>query len=443
MESTFHSPAATESLPLDAVAAAWEVVRPVLWPTPLLRCPALDQISGYEVWLKPENLQHTGSYKIRGAYYKLHKLKRSGGRHRVIAASAGNHAQGVAYAARELGLECVIVMPERAPLPKRRATLSYGARVLLEGSCFDDALAFALQYAPAEGLEFISPFNDLDIITGQATLGWELLEQMPEQPPDAVLIPVGGAGLIAGMATVLKQRSPRTKIIAVQSIYAPAFAQSWQAYRQGSAQPLPLDVPTQETIADGVRVRRPGELCWKMVRDLVDEAVCLDDPAVYGAILLLLEQSKLVAEGAGALPVAALLDPETRSRMAQAGVAPGSRVVATITGGNIDSLTLQRVIERGLSSGGRSQAVGVRIRDEPGQLGHILEFLRRKRAVVLDIRRSWRTGPLISDMADMEILIETEDEAHRKEVLEELAKEAKAGHFELLLESRAPDTSAR
>lgn len=435
MESTSQPFTPADKLTIQAVEEAWSILRPALWPTPLMRCPALDELSGYQVWIKPENLQRTGSYKIRGAYHKLYRLKQSGRTNRVIAASAGNHAQGVAYAARELGLDCVIVMPERAPLPKRRATERYGATLILEGSCFDDSLAYALQQAPLQDREFISPFNDLDVIAGQGSVACEILREMGDTPPEAVLIPVGGGGLVAGAATVLKQRFPQTRIIAIQSTCAPAFTRSWKAYRQGSQEPLPLDAPTQETIADGVRVRQPGALCWQLVRDLVDEALCLDDTAVYRGILFLMEQAKLVSEGAGALGVAALLDGEARSAIQQAGVAPGARVVALVTGGNIDSLTLERVLERSLAAGGRSQAVAVRIKDEPGQLGHILEFLRRKRATVVDLRRSWHSGPLISDMADIEILIETEDEHHGQQVLEELAQEAKAHHFVLLVEN--------
>ena len=435
MDGPSSAVSAGESLALEKVAAAGQVLQPALWPTPLLRCPALEELCGYRVWLKAENLQRTGSYKIRGAYYKLHRLREEGRTRKVVAASAGNHAQGVAYAARELGLDCVIVMPERAPLPKRRATERYGAKVLLEGSCFDDSLAFALQYAPAEGREFISPFNDLDVITGQATVAWELLEEMRGHPADAVLVPVGGGGLLAGVANVVKQLLPKARIIALQSSCAPAYVRSWNAYRAGSSEPLPLDVPTEETIADGVRVRRPGELCWRLTRDLVDAAVVVDDPLVYAGILFLAEQAKLVVEGAGALGVAALLDSETRRRIAEAGVSPGARVVALVTGGNLDSLTLQHVIERSMAAKGRSQAVAVRIKDEPGQLGHILDFLRRKRATVLDLRRSWRSRPVLPDMADIEILIETEDERHGQEVLQELAREAKLHNFELLLES--------
>ena len=435
MDGPSSAVAAGESLSLEKVAAAWNVLQPALLPAPLLRCPALEELCGFRVWLKAENLQRTGSYKIRGAYYKLHRLREEGRIRKVVAASAGNHAQGVAYAARELGLDCVIVMPERASLPKRQATERYGAKVLLEGSCFDDSLAFALRYAAAEGREFISPFNDLDIITGQATIAWELLDEMREHPPDAILVPVGGGGLLAGVASVVKQRLPQARIVALQSSRAPAYVESWNAHRAGGADSLPLDVPTEETIADGVRVRRPGELCWRLARDLVSGAILVDDPLVYSAIVFLLEQAKLVVEGAGALGVAALLDRETRRTLTEAGIRPGAEVVALVTGGNIDILTLQHVIERSMAAKGRSRAVAVRIRDEPGQLGHILDFLRRKRATVLDLRRSWRSHPSLPDMADIEILIETEDERHGQEVLQELAQEAKAHHFELLLES--------
>ena len=435
MDSSGSTVSAGESLPLEQVAAAWEVLQPALWRTHLLRCPALDEITGYQVWLKPENLQRTGSYKIRGAFNKLHRLKREGHTEKVVAASAGNHAQGVAYAAQQLGMDCTIVMPERAPLPKRRATERYGARVLLEGSCFDDSLAYALQLAPAEGREFISPFNDLEVIAGQATLAWEMIEEMEDNPPDAVLVPVGGGGLLAGVANVFRQRLRQTRLIALQSSCAPAFVRSWKAYREGTSETLPLDVPTQETIADGVRVRQPGEICWRMTRDLVDLGLCLEDSRIYEGILFLVERAKLIAEGAGALGVAALLDPECRRLIGETGLPPGARVVALVTGGNIDSLTLQRILERGMAVNGRSQAIGVRIKDEPGELGHVLDFLRRKRATVVDLRRSWKNRPLLSDLADIEILIETEDELHTQEILQALAQEAKAHNFELLLEN--------
>ena len=430
MDASSPMPPAGEEVSLEQVAAAWKALRPALWPTPLLRCPALEERCGCQVWLKPENLQRTGSYKIRGAYYKLHRLVEAGRTRRVVAASAGNHSQGVAYAARELGLDCVIVMPETAPLPKRQATQHYGARLLFQGSCFDDALAFALEYAREEKREFLSPFNDMDIITGQATLAWDVLEELRDEPPDAVLVPVGGGGLLAGVAGVVKQRLPRTRIIAVQSSAAPAFERSWKAYRCGSAEPMPLDVPTQETIADGVRVRRPGELCWRLTRDLVDSAVCLDDSALYEAIVFLMEHSKLVVEGAGALGVAALLDREAHRQIMEAGLPPNARLVALLTGGNIDGLTLKHVVERSLSAKGRLRAIAVRITREPGQLAWILEFLRHKRAKVMEIRRSRLAR--VGNAADLEILIEVDDKQHGREVLEELDREAKVHGFELL-----------
>lgn len=441
MENPSSTVSSKQSVALEKVAEAWRILRPALWPTPLVRSPALEELSGYRVWLKPENLQRTGAYKIRGAYYKLHCLREEGRTRQVVAASAGNHSQGVAYASRQLGMDCVIVMPERAPLPKRRATERYGARLILEGSCFDDALAFALQYAPEQGREFISPFDDMEVITGQGTLAWELLEEMADHPPDAVLVPVGGGGLLAGVASVLKQRLPQIKIVAVQSDCAPAYVQSWKALRDGAPEPLPLDVPTQETVAEGVRVRQPGRLCWQITRELVDASVSISDAQVYQGILFLVEQAKLVAEGAGALAVSALLDPAVRRQMREAGVEPGARVVALVTGGNIDSLTLQRVLERSLVDKRRARALSVRVKDEPGQLGYIMDVLRRKRATVLDLRRSWRSRVLASDLADIEILFETEEEHQGQELLQELAEEAKARNFELLAELSDPGPS--
>jgi len=443
MGSSSSADSARETVPLEKVVEAWNFLQPALLPTHLLRSLALDEASGYRVWLKPENLQRTGSYKIRGAYYKLHRLKEQGGATKVIAASAGNHAQGVAYAARELGMDCVIVMPERAPLPKRRATMRYGAKVLLEGSCFDDSLAFALHYAPAEGRVFISPYDDPEVITGQATVAWEILEEMKAEPPDAILVPVGGGGLLAGVASVLVQALPACKLIAVQSACAPAYVRSWEAYKAGATEGLPLDVPTQETVADGVRVRQPGQQCWRMSRDVVSAAITLDDAQVYQGILFLAEQAHLVAEGAGALSVAALLDPAARKQIRDAGVENGARVVALVSGGNIDSLTLHRVIGRSMALNGREQAVSVRIQDEPGQLGQILDILHRKRATVLDVRRSRKDRPFTSDMAEIEILFETEDERHSHDVLQTLATEATAHHFELLLEDKESEISGR
>ena len=448
MDSSPTRTSGHDAVPLQSVVEAWRILRPALWPTRLLRCPALDEISGYRVWLKPENLQHTGSYKIRGAFYKLHRLKELKGTRKVIAASAGNHAQGVAYAARELGMDCVIVMPERAPLPKRRATLRYGAQVVLHGSCFDDALAYALQYAPSEGREFISPYDDPDVITGQGTLAWEIVEELRDSPPDAIVVPVGGGGLLAGVASVIEQAAPRCRLVAVQSTSAPAFVKSWEAWRAvksgapAPAEPLPWNVPTQETIADGVRVSRPGDLPWRIARDSVAAAFALDDARIYQGIVLLAEQAKLVAEGAGALGAATLIDPASRKKLSEAGIDPGSSVVALVTGGNIDTLTLQRVLERSIAATGREMTIAVRIKDEPGELGHVLDFLRRKRATVLDMRRSWNSRALISDMADIEILIETEDERHGREVLQELAQEAKARNFELLREPEQPDSGS-
>lgn len=432
MDSSATTLASKEGAPLEKVLEAWKVLRPALWPTHLLRCAAIDEVTGYKVWLKPENLQRTGSYKIRGAYYKLHQLKRQKGTKRVVAASAGNHAQGVAYAARELGMDCVIVMPQRAPLPKRRATKSYGAEVLLQGDSFDDALAFALDYAPAENREFISPYDDLDVISGQGTVAWEILEEMKDSPPGAILVPVGGGGLVSGIASVLKQVCPASKLIAVQSSCAPAFVRSWEANREHSEVPLPLNVPTQETIADGVRVRQPGKLCWQISKDAVDLSVSVDDAQVYQGILMLAEQAKLVAEGAGALAVSALIDPVMREKMTGIGVEPGARVAVIVSGGNIDSLTLHRVMARSMAVNGREQSLGVRIKDEPGEMEKIIDFLRRKRASVLDLRRSWQSQQLLSETADIELLIETEDEAHGQEILQELAEEAKKGNFELL-----------
>ncbi|MCS7103816.1 MAG: threonine ammonia-lyase, partial [Candidatus Korarchaeum sp.] len=308
------------------IEEARALLRPVIHETPLMTSRTLSELSGSEVHLKMENLQKTGSFKVRGAYYKMKMIGNLSG---VVAASSGNHAQGVAYSASLLGIKAVIVMPKHTPLFKINATKSYGAQVVLHGETYDDAYIKAKEVSESEGLPFIHPFNDPDVIAGQGTIGIEVQEEIGGC--DAVVVPVGGGGLISGIAIAMKTLNPEVKVIGVQPSGAPT---GYLSYKQGDL------VETQQaySIADGVVVKRPGDLTLRIMKSFVDDIVLVDDRDVARAIFLLLERVKTVVEGAGALSVAALLSGRLKLE--------GKRVVCVLSGGNIDPFMLIRIVNR-------------------------------------------------------------------------------------------------
>ena len=343
-------------LTLDKVYQASQVLREVIRETDMILAPNIHP--GTNVYLKTENLQVTGSFKIRGSYYKISKLTDEEKARGVIACSAGNHAQGVALAATKNGIQSLICLPDGAPISKVEATKRYGAKVCLVKGVYDDAYKKALELKEEKGYTFIHPFDDEDVIAGQGTIGLEILNQL--ENVDVVVVPIGGGGLISGVAFAIKQMNPRVRVYGVQAQGAPSMlnaVQDDQIETLGKVQ----------TIADGIAVKTPGNNTFELVKQYVDGIVTVSDDEIALAILTLLEQQKLIAEGAGAVPVAAVM----------AGKIPdieGKNVCCLLSGGNIDVTILSRVIERGLKMGGRTADITIALSDQPGQLRRVLHY---------------------------------------------------------------------
>lgn len=374
----------------DQVRAARSLLSGVLQPTPIEPSRALSQATGRAVLLKCENLQRTGAFKLRGAYTRISHLSDAERERGVVCASAGNHAQGVALAASLQGVSSTVFMPEQAAIPKVEATTAYGAEVRLIGSSFDEALEEALAYADDRDRVFVHPFDHPDIIAGQGTLGLELLDQVPELADGGtVVVPLGGGGLCSGVAVAIEDRAPAVQVVGVQAAGAAAFRASLEQGR-------PVDAEVVDTIADGIAVKRPGELTLAHVDALVDQVVEVDDAAIARALLLLLERAKLVVEPAGAAGVAALLD----------GLDVPEPVVAVLSGGNIDPLILQHVITSGLAAEGRFLTVRTRVADKPGELHRLLGLLAEERANVVAVEHH-RFGRRLQ-LEEVEVIVELE-----------------------------------
>lgn len=345
-------------LTLDKVYHAGYVLKNVIRKTDVIKaqriCPDAD------VYLKTENLQITGSFKVRGAYYKMSQLREEERKHGVIACSAGNHAQGVALAAQKNGIKAVICLPDGAPISKVEATKRYGAEVCLVPGVYDDAYNRALQLRDEKGYTFIHPFNDESVIAGQGTIGLELFDQLPDL--DAVVVPIGGGGLIAGVAFTMKNLNPNVKVYGVQAAGAPSMARS---ITDGEMEELD-DV---STIADGIAVKKPGDLTFSLCQQYVDEIVTVSDDEISAAILALMEQQKLVTEGAGAVSVAAVMFNKIPVK--------GKKVACLLSGGNVDVTILSRVIERGLVMSGRRCQFIIELMDKPGQLLGVAEIVAK------------------------------------------------------------------
>jgi threonine dehydratase len=389
-------------LGLADIQAARVLLDGISRTTPVEGSRPLSRAVGGPVSLKCENLQRTGSFKIRGAYVRIAKLTDAQRARGVVAASAGNHAQGVALAARLLGCDATVFMPESAPLPKVEATKAYGATVRLFGSTVDEALREAAAWGERTGAVLIHPFNHADIIAGQGTVGLELLEQCPDVK--TVVVPAGGGGLVAGIAVAVRALRPDVRIVAVQASGASAFPGSLKAGR-----PVPLE--TMSTIADGIAVGCPGDITFAHVRDLVDRVVTVDEDALSRALLLCLERAKLVVEPAGAAAVAALMEESTSFE---------PPVVAVVSGGNIDPVLLSKVIRHGMIAAGRYLSLRVRIPDRPGGLAALLGVLAASGANVLDVEHQ-RTGRgLHLDEVEVDLQLETRGREHGDHVVEQL-----------------------
>ena len=393
-----------ESLPvtLADVRAARELLVGVVTTTPLEHSRGLSERVGVPVYLKCENLQRAGSFKIRGAYTRMSRLSEAERVRGVVAASAGNHAQGVALAAQLLGISATVFMPVGAPLPKLAATRAYGATVQLHGDTLDEALAAALEYAASTGAVLIHPFDHPDIVAGQGTCGLEILEQLPDVK--TILVSTGGGGLVGGIAVAAKSLRPDVRVIGVQAEQAAAWPLSLAAG-------TPVAVDSMQTMADGIAVGRPGPVPFEVVSSLVDDMVTVSEAALSRAVVFLLERAKVVAEPAGAAAVARLLE------------GPGpleGPVVAVVSGGNIDPLLLLRIVRHGLTAGGRFLQVTVRVPDRPGSLARLLADLAATTANVVEVNHVRTDSGLAVDEVEIAVDLETRGTAHREEVLRAL-----------------------
>lgn len=349
------------------IERAAQRIKKVILRTPIIYSETLSKLTGKEILLKLENLQTTGSFKIRGAYYKLSSLYESKRVKEVVAASAGNHAQGVAYASSLLGIRSTIVMPEGASLAKQIATRAYGGEVILFGQNTEEALSYAKEMEK-QGKILIHPFDDQEVIAGQGTIGLEILEEVPDV--EGILVPVGGGGLISGIATIVKKKKPNTQIIGVQSSQVPAAFRSYGRKRM-------VKVPSKPTIADGIAVGSIGKITFPILLQKVDRMVLVSEEEIASALLLLIERKRVIAEGAGASPLAALLSKRIRMT--------SKKIVLVISGGNIDVHLLDRIIEKGLTRTGRMTRFEVLLRDVPGSLAQLTSWVAQLRANILHI----------------------------------------------------------
>lgn len=399
---TFAGPA------LAQFEAAREVVARVIQHTPVEPSRFLTNVLGSEVLLKCENLQRTGSYKLRGAYFRMSNLTAEERAKGVIAASAGNHAQGVALAARELGIHATIFMPFGVALPKLEATREYGAEVVLEGNIFNESLKAALARAEETGATFIPPFDHADVVTGQGTLGLEILEEIPDV--DTVIVPIGGGGLISGLSSAIKQKAAslgRTiRIIGVQAENAAAYPPSLAAGER-------VRVDVHPTIADGIAVAIPGVLNFDIIKGAVDEVITVTEDDTAKALLMLLERAKLVVEPAGAVGVAAILAGKVRN---------SGKTVAVLSGGNIDPLLMQRIVAHGLAASERYLKIRIALPDRPGQLARTAQLVADANANVVEVLHT-RHGKFDINEAELELHIETRGPEHRNEVIQKLRDE--------------------
>ena len=391
---------------LANIIEAAERIAPIVHHTRLVFAPRMSELSGAKVFLKQENLQHTGAYKLRGAFNKIALMSESERARGVIAASAGNHAQGVAYSARHFGIRAVIFMPEATPLLKVSAVRRLGADVMLCGDNFDESYSAALEYAKEHELFFIHPFADDDVIAGQGTVGLEILREKSDM--HTVILPVGGGGLISGVAALYKQMKPSVRVIGVCAQGAPAMFQSFQ---QRAIQRC----TSVRTIADGIAVRDVNPKNFEYICESVDEMVCVNDEEIADAVLYLIENQKVVVEGAGAVGVAALLNGKIA-------FAQNENVVIVLSGGNIDVTMLGVIIEKGLLKSQRKMKFNVTLIDKPGSLKKLTDILTRVYANIVEINYDRTLTSLDYGDAIVTLTLETKGGAHQDAVREELQK---------------------
>ena len=388
-------------LTLDAFKEARSVLQGVLLPTPLIHSPYLSKLCGNHVYLKPENMQVTGAYKIRGAYFKISTLSPEEKERGLITASAGNHAQGVAYAARAAGVAATIVMPTTTPLVKVNNTKDYGAEVILHGEVFDDAAQLAAQLAEEKGLTYVHPFNDLTLATGQGTIAYEIFQDLPDV--DIILVPIGGGGLAAGVSTLAKLLNPHVEVIGVEPTGAASMKASLEAGHV-------VTIPSATTIADGVAVKTPGDLVFPYVQKNVDQVLTIEDGELVEAFLDMTERHKMVVENSGLLTVAALRHLDCQ----------GKNVVSVLSGGNMDVITLSSLVQHGLICRGRIFTFAVQLPDRPGELLHVAQVLAENSGNIIKLEHNQFVNINRQSGVELRVTLEAFGHDHKARILDAL-----------------------
>lgn len=388
---------------LEKFEEASELVKKVTNSTKLVYSDYLSEQSGGKVYLKPENMQHTGAYKIRGAYYKISTLSDEERGRGLITASAGNHAQGVAFAAKKFGCKAVIVMPTVTPLIKVNRTKSYGAEVILHGDVYDDAYAYACELAEKEGYTFVHPFNDIDVATGQGTIAMEIVQELPTV--DYILVPIGGGGLVSGVATLAKMLNPKIKVIGVE----PAEAASMKAaLAAGEA----VQLESANTIADGTAVKAVGDKILPFVKENVDDVLLVEDDELIGAFLDMVENHKMIVENSGLLSVAALKQLDCK----------GKKVVCVLSGGNMDVITMSSIVQHGLIQRDRIFSVSVLLPDKPGELVQVAQTIAEAQGNVIKLEHNQFVSTNRNAAVELRITMEAFGTEHKQEILKALEK---------------------
>ena len=388
-------------LTLEKFEEASELVKKVTKPTKLVFSEYLSAQTGGKIYLKPENMQHTGAYKLRGAYYKISTMTPEERERGLITASAGNHAQGVAYAAKAFGCKATIAMPTVTPLIKVNRTKSYGADVILYGDVYDDACAKAYELAEEQGLTFVHPFDDFDIATGQGTITMEIIQELPTV--DYILAPIGGGGLITGVSTLAKMLNPKIRVIGVE----PAEAASMKA---AFAEGKPITLPSADTIADGTAVKKVGEKILPYAMENVDEILTVEDDELIGAFLDMVENHKMIVENSGLLTVAALRQLDLK----------GKKAVAILSGGNMDVITMSSIVQHGLIQRDRIFSVSVLLPDKPGELVRVADTIAKAQGNVIKLEHNQFVSTNRNAAVELRITMESFGTEHKREILKAL-----------------------
>ena len=388
-------------LTLEQFKSARNVLQGVLRPTPLIHSPSLSKGCGNNVYLKPENMQVTGAYKIRGAYYKISTLSDEEKARGLVTASAGNHAQGVAYAAQKMGVPATIVMPTTTPLVKVNNTKDYGAQVILHGEVFDDSAQLADQLSQEKGLTYVHPFNDLTLATGQGTIAYEIFQDLPDV--DVILVPIGGGGLAAGVSTLAKLLNPNVEVIGVEPTGAASMKASLEAGHV-------VTLPSATTIADGVAVKTPGDLVFPYVQKNVDRVLAIEDSELVEAFLDVMERHKMVVENAGLLTVAALRHLDCQ----------GKNVVSVLSGGNMDVITMASLVQHGLIRRGRIFTFAVQLPDRPGELLRVAQVLARNSGNIIKLEHNQFVNINRQYGVELRVTLEAFGHDHKEQILRAL-----------------------